>query len=71
MAREAIFAGGSSGGVLSAVEAYQDRIAAGAVVAAILPDRGERYLDTLFSDGWVREHFGDVACRWESGGEPS
>jgi N-(2-amino-2-carboxyethyl)-L-glutamate synthase len=58
--REAIFAGGSSGGVLAAVEDFRDRIPAGSVVVAILPDRGERYLQTLFSDDWVREHFGDI-----------
>jgi 2,3-diaminopropionate biosynthesis protein SbnA len=62
--REAIFAGGSSGGVLAAVESYQDRLPPGSVVAAILPDRGERYLETLFSDTWVREHFGDVESLW-------
>lgn len=67
--REAIFAGGSSGGVLAAVEACQDRIPAGSVVVAILPDRGERYLQTLFSDDWVREHFGDVESLWRGAGE--
>jgi len=67
MAREAIFAGGSSGGVLSAIEGYAERIPAGSTVVAILPDRGERYLDTLFSDSWVREHFGSgVESIWES-----
>lgn len=60
MAQEAIFAGGSSGGVLSAVEAWAERIPAGALVVAILPDRGERYLRTVFSDSWVQEHVGDV-----------
>lgn len=69
MAREAILAGGSSGGALTAVEKYQERIASGAVVVAILPDRGERYLETLFSDDWVREHFGNVASLWASAGE--
>jgi len=62
--REAILAGGSSGGVLAAVEACVDRIPPGSVVVAILPDRGERYLETLFSDAWVREHFGDVEALW-------
>ncbi len=66
IAREAIFAGGSSGGVLAAIESCQDRIPAGSVVVAILPDRGERYLETLFSDAWVREHFGDVDALWRS-----
>jgi cysteine synthase A len=31
-----------------------------------LPDRGERYLDTIYSDEWVMEHFGDVFSLWES-----
>lgn len=61
---EGILVGGSSGGVLAAVAAFADRIPAGAVVAAILPDRGERYLSTLFSDDWVGEHFGDVRSLW-------
>lgn len=58
--REAILAGG----VLSAVERLKDRIPAGATCVAILPDRGERYLDTIFSDAWVREHFGDICHLW-------
>ena len=39
----------------------------GARCVAILPDRGERYLDTIYSDSWVRRHFGDVFHHWESG----
>jgi N-(2-amino-2-carboxyethyl)-L-glutamate synthase len=64
VAREAILAGGSSGGVVAAVEKMKHSIPDGAVCAAILPDRGERYLDTLFSDEWVREHFGEVDHLW-------
>jgi cysteine synthase A len=66
--REAVFAGGSSGGVLSAVATYQRRIPAGAAVVALLPDRGERYLDTIFCDDWVRAQFGDVAHLWREAG---
>jgi 2,3-diaminopropionate biosynthesis protein SbnA len=65
MAREAILAGGSSGGVLAAIEKLKDRIPDGAVCVAILPDRGERYLDTIFSNDWVREHFGEVHNLWQ------
>jgi 2,3-diaminopropionate biosynthesis protein SbnA len=65
VAREAILAGGSSGGVLMAVEKLAPRIPPGSVCAVILPDRGERYLDTLFSDDWVHEHFGAVAHLWQ------
>jgi N-(2-amino-2-carboxyethyl)-L-glutamate synthase len=60
VAREAILAGGSSGAVLSAIERLKDRIPEGAVCVAVLPDRGERYLDTVFNDEWVYEHFGDI-----------
>ena len=56
--REAILAGGSAGGVLAAVEKLRGWIPAGSVCVAILPDRGERYLDTIFDDTWVYEHLG-------------
>jgi 2,3-diaminopropionate biosynthesis protein SbnA len=56
--REAILAGGSSGGVVAAVDRIRDSIPAGAICVAILPDRGERYLDTIYDDAWVRQHFG-------------
>jgi N-(2-amino-2-carboxyethyl)-L-glutamate synthase len=58
--REAIMAGGSSGGVLMAVERVKNEIAREAVCVLVFPDRGERYLDTIYSDVWVREHFSDV-----------
>ena len=66
IAREAILAGGSSGGVMAAIEKFKDRIPGGAVCVAILPDRGERYLETLFSDDWVREHFGKIENLWSA-----
>lgn len=69
VAREATLAGGSSGAVLSAVEKLQNGIPDGAVCVAILPDRGERYLETLFCDEWVREHFGEVEHLWREDSE--
>jgi N-(2-amino-2-carboxyethyl)-L-glutamate synthase len=63
--REAIVAGGSSGGVVSAIELVKSQIVPNSVCVAILPDRGERYLDTIYSDAWVSEHFGDVSHLWE------
>ncbi|HKQ74907.1 MAG TPA: 2,3-diaminopropionate biosynthesis protein SbnA [Blastocatellia bacterium] len=63
--REAIMAGASSGGVLMAVESIKDEIPPGANCVVLLPDRGERYLDTVYSDEWVREHFGDVSRFWQ------
>lgn len=72
--REAILAGGSSGGTLMAVEKMSGRIPEGATVVAILPDRGERYLETVFDDGWVERNCGAIAGAWRSaaagGGAP-
>ena len=33
-------------------------------VVAIFPDRGDRYLDTIYSDEWVEQHFGQVGHLW-------
>lgn len=63
---EAILAGGSSGGVLMALNHYQHRIPHGATVVVIFHDRGERYLDTIYSDSWVEEHFGNVSSLWQN-----
>jgi len=63
---EAILVGGSSGAVIMAIERMRDTIAAGATCVAIFPDRGERYLDTIYSDGWVEQHFGDVFHLWQN-----
>lgn len=60
MRQEAILAGGSSGGVLMAVGALRHEIEPGSACVMIFPDRGERYLDTVFSSGWVKEHFGEA-----------
>ncbi|OLL30998.1 2,3-diaminopropionate biosynthesis protein SbnA [Burkholderia sp. SRS-W-2-2016] len=55
-----ILAGGSTGTVLAGVIAWQDRIPADAVVVAISPDMGERYLDTVYDDEWVASRFGAI-----------
>jgi cysteine synthase A len=61
---EAILAGGSSGGVITALEQLLHEIPRGANCVVILADRGERYLDTIYSDSWVREHFGEISHLW-------
>ncbi|MFC7814388.1 MULTISPECIES: 2,3-diaminopropionate biosynthesis protein SbnA [unclassified Streptomyces] len=63
--REAILAGGSSGAVLAAVDKFLPRIEPGSVCAAIFPDGGDRYLKTIYSDDWVRDHFGEVSHLWK------
>lgn len=58
--REAILAGGSSGGVVAALARARRSLPRGACCVLILCDRGERYLDTVYDDAWVREHCGEV-----------
>jgi N-(2-amino-2-carboxyethyl)-L-glutamate synthase len=50
--------------VMMAVEQLRGSITPGATCVAVLPDRGERYLDTIYSDAWVEAHFGDVGHLW-------
>jgi len=64
--REAILAGGSSGAVMMAVDKMKHRIPEGSTCIVVLPDRGERYLDTIYSDTWVRDHFGEVSHLWST-----
>lgn len=63
--REAILAGGSSGATIAAVEKLSADIAEGANCVVILPDGGDRYLDTIYSDSWVHESFGEVSHLWK------
>lgn len=55
---ESILAGASSGGVIAAIRAMSPTLPEGAVCAAILADRGERYLSTVYNDEWVRQEIG-------------
>jgi 2,3-diaminopropionate biosynthesis protein SbnA len=66
---EAILAGGSSGAVIMAIEYFKDKIPLDATCVALFPDRGERYLDTIYSDSWVTQHFGEVSSLWQDAGE--
>jgi 2,3-diaminopropionate biosynthesis protein SbnA len=61
---EAILAGGSSGAVISALDRMSNEIPEGSTVVVLLPDRGERYLDTIYSDQWVQDNLGDISHQW-------
>ncbi|WP_339152729.1 2,3-diaminopropionate biosynthesis protein SbnA [Streptomyces sp. F41] len=58
LAEESILAGGSSGAVVAALLDAASWIGPGATCVAILPDGGDRYLDTIYSDAWVESRFG-------------
>lgn len=51
--KEAILCGGSSGGMISAVQKYSKNIEAESNCALFLCDRGERYLDTIYNTKWL------------------
>jgi len=61
---EAFLAGGSSGAIIAAIEKCLPTISQGSTSVAIFPDRGERYLDTIYSREWIKENFGDVPTLW-------
>ena len=52
---EAVFAGGSSGAALWAVERLVARLDAPARIVTVFPDSGNRYLSSIYSDDWMRE----------------
>jgi N-(2-amino-2-carboxyethyl)-L-glutamate synthase len=60
VAREAILAGASSGGVVAVLNRYRHVWPAKTRVAVVLPDRGDRYLDTVYDDSWCERHLGSV-----------
>jgi argininosuccinate lyase len=54
--REGIFAGGSSGAVYVVASWLAEQLGPEKNVVAILPDRGDRYADTIYSDRYFQEH---------------
>jgi cysteine synthase A len=56
LAAESILAGGSSGAVIAALQQAPSWIEQGATCVAVLPDGGDRYLDTIYSDQWVESY---------------
>ena len=61
---ESILAGGSSGAIVSAL--LREKLPEDSTCVLLLADRGERYLETIYSDEWVTRHFGQLetqACK--------
>jgi N-(2-amino-2-carboxyethyl)-L-glutamate synthase len=52
---EGLLAGGSSGSVIAAIRKFTSRLPDNAVVVTVLPDRGERYLDSVYNRDWLPE----------------
>lgn len=58
LSTEALLVGGSSGATFMAVSKIADEIPPGSICVMLFPDRGDRYLDTIFSDSWVAQNLG-------------
>lgn len=56
--KEGIMAGASTGGIITAIGKYKEKISKDSICVAIMHDRGERYLGTVYSDDWVKDNFG-------------
>lgn len=57
--KEGILCGGSTGGVVSAIEKYVENISDNSNCVLLLCDRGERYLDTIYNKDWLSKKLPD------------
>lgn len=55
LACEGIFAGGSSGSVVAAIHKLLPSLPSPCRILTLFPDRGDRYLDSVYDDKWVRQ----------------
>ncbi|KVN65749.1 cysteine synthase family protein [Burkholderia anthina] len=53
--KKSLLVGGSAGGVVWHALKMFDSLPAGATLVALVCDGGEKYLDTVFNDDWMRE----------------
>ncbi len=59
--KEGVLVGGSSGGVLHVALQIAKRLSSDKNIVAILPDHGDRYLNTVFSRDWLESKGLDVS----------
>jgi N-(2-amino-2-carboxyethyl)-L-glutamate synthase len=57
IAARGMLVGGSTGTVLAAIAEFGICIPAQSCVIAVSADLGDHYVDTIYDDDWVREHF--------------
>ncbi|MBW7473358.1 2,3-diaminopropionate biosynthesis protein SbnA [Paenibacillus oenotherae] len=53
LGKEGIFAGGSSGSLIAAIRQLLPGIPRYSRIVTILPDRGERYMDSVYNESWA------------------
>ncbi|WP_028926910.1 PLP-dependent cysteine synthase family protein [Pseudonocardia acaciae] len=54
--RTGLMVGGSAGGVVYQALTMLDGLPPGSTMVGLVCDGGEKYLDTVFDDGWMKEH---------------
>jgi N-(2-amino-2-carboxyethyl)-L-glutamate synthase len=52
---EGIFAGGSSGSAIAAIQKLLPSLPSPYRIITLFPDRGERYLNTVYDDNWIAQ----------------
>ncbi|UEX90145.1 2,3-diaminopropionate biosynthesis protein SbnA [Staphylococcus ratti] len=55
VAKEGIFAGGSTGSIVAAIQQLVETVGHDKTIVTILPDRGDRYLELVYSDEWLQQ----------------
>lgn len=55
--RYGLLLGGSSGTVLQGIREYADKIPRNSRVVTISPDFGQKYINNVYDDAWVKERF--------------
>ncbi|MET7028639.1 2,3-diaminopropionate biosynthesis protein SbnA [Sediminicola luteus] len=63
--KEGILCGGSTGGVVSAIEEYMKKIPQNSNCVFLLSDRGERYLDTIYDKKWLLKELPECKVAFE------
>ncbi|WP_250461908.1 2,3-diaminopropionate biosynthesis protein SbnA [Microbulbifer litoralis] len=67
LASEGIFAGGSSGSVIAAIRKLIPQVPRASRILTLLPDRGDRYLDLVYSAEWrasLEERYRPPNAEW-------
>ncbi|HLT88177.1 MAG TPA: 2,3-diaminopropionate biosynthesis protein SbnA [Sphingobacterium sp.] len=59
--QEGMLIGGSSGAIVAALQQIREQLPPKASVVLLFPDSGERYLDTIYNDNWVKQVMEKVA----------
>jgi cysteine synthase A len=66
MRHEAMLMGGSAGATVAALHRIAGELPPDANCVLIFPDGGDRYVETIYCDDWVRAQFGEVAHLWKA-----